>query len=93
MRSSIAASCVNTGSPTPPARSSAGAWAGTRIALGGVAHKPWRAMAAETALAAQGSGQDAADVELAPAKGYGHNDFKIALARRLIAAGPAAEAH
>ena len=38
------------------------AWAGTRIALGGVAHKPWRARAAEAALAAQGSGQDAADV-------------------------------
>lgn len=69
------------------------AWAGTRIALGGVAHKPWRARAAETALAARGSGQDAADVELAAAKGQGHNDFKIELARRLIAAGPVAEAH
>ncbi|HET9160064.1 MAG TPA: xanthine dehydrogenase family protein subunit M [Caulobacteraceae bacterium] len=68
------------------------AWAGTRIALGGVAHKPWRARLAETALAARGSGQDAADVELAPAKGFGHNDFKIELARRLIAAGPSAEA-
>jgi xanthine dehydrogenase YagS FAD-binding subunit len=69
------------------------AWAGTRIALGGVAAKPWRARAAEAALAARGSGQDAADVELAAAKGQGHNDFKIELARRLIAAGPVAEAH
>jgi xanthine dehydrogenase YagS FAD-binding subunit len=67
------------------------AWAGTRIALGGVAHRPWRARAAEAALAARGSGQDAADVELAPAKGHGHNDFKIELARRLIAAGPRSE--
>jgi xanthine dehydrogenase YagS FAD-binding subunit len=67
------------------------AWAGTRIALGGVAAKPWRARAAEAALAARGSGQDAADVELAGAKGRGHNDFKIELARRLIAAGPVAE--
>jgi xanthine dehydrogenase YagS FAD-binding subunit len=68
------------------------AWAGTRIALGGVAMKPWRARSAEAALAARGSGQDAADLELAPARGYGHNDFKIELARRLIAAGPPQEA-
>jgi xanthine dehydrogenase YagS FAD-binding subunit len=67
------------------------AWSGTRIALGGVAHKPWRARLAESALASRASGLDAADVELAPAKGYGHNDFKIDLARRLIAAGPVEE--
>ncbi len=67
------------------------AWAGTRIALGGVAPKPWRAHAAEAAFAARGSGQDAADVEMAQAKGHGHNTFKIELARRLIAAGPMAE--
>jgi xanthine dehydrogenase YagS FAD-binding subunit len=59
--------------------------------LGGVAHKPWRARIAETALANRASGLDAPDLELAPAKGHGHNDFKIDLARRLIAAGPLEE--
>lgn len=68
------------------------AWAGTRIALGGVAAKPWRARLAETALANRASGLDAADLEMASARGHGHNDFKIDIARRLIAAGPVQEA-
>ncbi len=63
--------------------------ASVRIALGGVAHKPWRARTAEAALlgqpATQASFIAAADAELAPARGCGTNDFKIPLARRVIA--------
>jgi len=59
-----------------------------RIALGGVAHKPWRAVEAENALAAKTPGEDvfraAAEMALAGAKGYAHNTFKIELARRSI---------
>lgn len=59
-----------------------------RIALGGVAHKPWRAMEAEAALAGQEATQavfeEAAQAALAGAKGYEHNSFKIELARRTI---------
>jgi xanthine dehydrogenase YagS FAD-binding subunit len=59
-----------------------------RIALGGVAHKPWRALEAERAL--QGRAPDAAsfrraaDVALRDAQGYEHNTFKIELAKRTI---------
>jgi xanthine dehydrogenase YagS FAD-binding subunit len=52
--------------------------------LGGVAHKPWRATLAEAALSAGGTPSEAAEVELAPAHGFGGNDFKIPLARRVI---------
>ena len=59
-----------------------------RLALGGVAHKPWRVTAAEAALRGQPAGADAfaqaADLVLHGAKGFGHNDFKIGLARRAI---------
>jgi xanthine dehydrogenase YagS FAD-binding subunit len=59
-----------------------------RIALGGVAHKPWRVPEAEAALAGQpaeaASFALAADRLLAGAQGHGHNDFKIDLARRAI---------
>ena len=59
-----------------------------RLALGGVAHKPWRVTAAEAALRGQPAGAgafaQAADLVLHGAKGYGHNDFKIGLARRAI---------
>jgi xanthine dehydrogenase YagS FAD-binding subunit len=59
-----------------------------RMALGGVAHKPWRDPAAEAALrgrkADAGSFGEAAAVLLKDAKGQGHNDFKIELARRGI---------
>jgi xanthine dehydrogenase YagS FAD-binding subunit len=60
-----------------------------RIALGGVAHKPWRATTAEGALkggpATPAAFQAAAAAELAPAKGLRDNSFKIELASRLIA--------
>ncbi|RYG17938.1 xanthine dehydrogenase family protein subunit M, partial [bacterium] len=59
-----------------------------RLALGGVAHKPWRAEKAEAYLAQEGmtavNFRDAAEVELADAKGYEHNAFKIELAKRAI---------
>src|SRR5262249_21355677 len=59
-----------------------------RLALGGVAHKPWRDAAAEAALRGQAADAAtfarAADVLLREPKGYGYNDFKIGLARRGI---------
>lgn len=59
-----------------------------RIALGGVAHKPWRATEAEEMLAGKAPGEAifraAADAALAGAKGYRYNHFKIELARRTI---------
>ena len=59
-----------------------------RLALGGVAHKPWRVTAAEAALRGQPAGAgafaQAADLVLRGATGYGHNNFKIGLARRAI---------
>ncbi|MEH6792104.1 FAD binding domain-containing protein [Parasphingorhabdus sp.] len=60
--------------------------AGNRAAMGGVAHKPWRAFQAEKYIADDRSAAVSADAELAEAKGYGHNDFKIPLARRLLTA-------
>jgi xanthine dehydrogenase YagS FAD-binding subunit len=60
-----------------------------RLALGGVAHKPWRAHVAETALRGRTATEDAfrqaAEAELAAACGLRDNAFKIELARRLIA--------
>lgn len=59
-----------------------------RLALGGVAHKPWRAAKAEAALVGQEATQEnfsqAAEAELADAEGFEHNAFKIPLAKRLI---------
>jgi xanthine dehydrogenase YagS FAD-binding subunit len=61
---------------------------GARIALGGVAHKPWRALEAEKSLigkkADENSFRSAAEAALAGAKGYKHNSFKIELAKRSI---------
>ena len=60
-----------------------------RLALGGVAPKPWRAFDAEKVLLGRDAGiktfREAADVELSKARGYFHNSFKIELARRTIA--------
>jgi xanthine dehydrogenase YagS FAD-binding subunit len=62
---------------------------GARVALGGVAHKPWRSAEAERALdgrpANAATYAAAADAALHDARGYGHNDFKIPLARRTLA--------
>jgi xanthine dehydrogenase YagS FAD-binding subunit len=62
-----------------------------RLALGGVAHKPWRKSEAEAALRGQVADQaafgKAADLLLRDAKGFAHNTFKIDLARRAIVRG------
>jgi xanthine dehydrogenase YagS FAD-binding subunit len=59
-----------------------------RVALGGVAHKPWRASKAEQQLLGKNPNErtfrEAAEAELAAAKGYKHNSFKIELAKRAI---------
>jgi xanthine dehydrogenase YagS FAD-binding subunit len=61
-----------------------------RLALGGVAHKPWRATKAETLLRGQAPTEAiiraAAEAELADAAPLRDNGFKIELAKRTIAA-------
>ena len=62
-----------------------------RIALGGVAAKPWRAHAAEKILAGRRPERhvlrEAAEAALADAAPSGENGFKIELTRRMIARG------
>ena len=59
-----------------------------RLALGGVAHKPWRNHEAETLLEGKAPTREAfgeaARKVVAEARGHGGNDFKIELARRAI---------
>jgi xanthine dehydrogenase YagS FAD-binding subunit len=59
-----------------------------RVALGGVAHKPWRIPAAEAALHGRTADPEnfarAADLLLDGARGYARNGFKIGLARRAL---------
>ena len=59
-----------------------------RLALGGVAHKPWRDESAEALLVGKPAARDTfvpvADAIMATAKGYAHNAFKIDLAKRVI---------
>ena len=61
-----------------------------RLALGGVAHKPWRATTAEALLrggpATEAAFRDAARAELADARPLRDNGFKIDLAQRTIVA-------
>ncbi len=61
-----------------------------RLALGGVAHRPWRAHAAEAVLrgapADEKTFRQAAEAELAAARPLRDNGFKIELARRTIVA-------
>src|SRR6266852_2522393 len=61
-----------------------------RVAFGGLSYKPWRSPEAEAALVdapASRASFDAAGVAaLRRARGYGHNDFKIPLARRTLRA-------
>jgi xanthine dehydrogenase YagS FAD-binding subunit len=67
-----------------------GAIRDVRLALGGVAHKPWRARKAEASLrgapATKASFSAAAEAELEEARGLGDNTFKIELAKRVIVA-------
>jgi xanthine dehydrogenase YagS FAD-binding subunit len=62
-----------------------------RLALGGVAHKPWRNREAEALLegkpATRESFQQAADLIVSEAKPQSANGFKIDLARRAIVRG------
>ncbi len=60
--------------------------AGGRLALGAVAHKPWRAADAEAALAAGASPAEAIGKELEAASETGRNAFKIDLVSRLVPA-------
>ena len=59
-----------------------------RLALGGVAAKPWRAQTAEAVLQGAEAGPEAfrraAEAALADAKPSGENGFKIELARRIV---------
>jgi xanthine dehydrogenase YagS FAD-binding subunit len=59
-----------------------------RLALGGVAHKPWRDPQAEAAITGRPPTAETfktlADAILRGAKGYQHNTFKIDLARSVI---------
>jgi xanthine dehydrogenase YagS FAD-binding subunit len=59
-----------------------------RIVLGGVAHKPWRAVAAERALIASrlepAAIDAAASASVEGAQPYRDNAFKVALARRAV---------
>ena len=59
-----------------------------RVALGGVAHKPWRAVEAEKALTGKKAGEavfkEAAEAAMKEARALEHNGFKIDLAKRAI---------
>jgi xanthine dehydrogenase YagS FAD-binding subunit len=59
-----------------------------RVAMGGVAHKPWRGMKAEAVLKGQRPAENifrsAAEAEMQGATGTEHNRFKIELGRRAI---------
>jgi xanthine dehydrogenase YagS FAD-binding subunit len=61
-----------------------------RLAFGGLAPMPWRSAEAEAALVGRPAGTEAfeaaAGALLNEAQGYGHNDFKIVLARRTLIA-------
>jgi xanthine dehydrogenase YagS FAD-binding subunit len=64
--------------------------ADVRIALGGVAHVPWRASRAEEALrgrpATEASFRAAADAELRAARALEHNAFKVPMAANALVA-------
>jgi xanthine dehydrogenase YagS FAD-binding subunit len=61
-----------------------------RVAFGGLSYKPWRSRDAEDALSGatltRASFDAAGTAALKGARGYGHNDFKIPLARRTLRA-------
>jgi xanthine dehydrogenase YagS FAD-binding subunit len=63
---------------------------GARLALGGVAHKPWRAHRCEAGLVGAPATEDsfsrAADAELEQAQPLRGNEFKVELTRRAIVA-------
>ncbi|HEX8680410.1 MAG TPA: xanthine dehydrogenase family protein subunit M [Chthoniobacterales bacterium] len=66
----------------------AGAIKQARVVLGSVAHKPWRSIDAEAALAGKPASEEnfraAAEVALTGAKPLAHNAYKVELAKRAI---------
>ena len=66
-----------------------GAIKDARVALGGVATVPWRSREAEALLKGQtfddGLAERAAEAAFADARGRQHNNFKIALGKRVVA--------
>jgi xanthine dehydrogenase YagS FAD-binding subunit len=66
----------------------AGTIRAARLALGGVANKPWRVPEAERSLLGKAPDPEAfgaaADMMLHDAAGFAHNSFKVPLARRAI---------
>ena len=65
-----------------------GAVADARIALGGVAYKPWRAREAEKSLVgtqlSESDAARAADLAFADARPLEHNRFKVALGKQTV---------
>ena len=61
-----------------------------RIAFGGLSYKPWRSAEAESSLSGASLTRQSYDAAgtaaLKNARGYGHNNFKIPLARRTLRA-------
>ncbi|MEO6290131.1 MAG: xanthine dehydrogenase family protein subunit M, partial [Ginsengibacter sp.] len=59
-----------------------------RLAMGGVAHKPWRLTSAENFLkgksATEANFKQAATIAMKDAKGYGQNNFKLKMAPNTI---------
>ncbi len=59
-----------------------------RLAMGGVAHKPWRVPAAEALLTGKTATREnflpVAEALLAGARGYSHNAFKIEMGKRAV---------
>lgn len=59
-----------------------------RLAMGGVAHKPWRLIASENFLkgkeASTANFEQAAKLAMTDAKGFGENDFKLQMAPNSI---------
>ena len=59
-----------------------------RVAMGGVAHKPWRATEAESMLVGKPANEDtfsqAAETALTGSQTYEHNTFKVELGKRAI---------
>ena len=59
-----------------------------RVAMGGVAHKPWRSFKAEEMLVGKPASEEtfrqAAETALAGAQTYQHNAFKVELGKRAI---------
>jgi xanthine dehydrogenase YagS FAD-binding subunit len=61
-----------------------------KLAMGGVAHKPWRLTAVEQFLSGQPATKQtftaAANMAMEGAAGFGHNDFKIKMGRAAVTA-------